>query len=115
VQQKLADLINEIYAVQQERDQLQQQLRAIKDWETEKAAYKLAETAGGAFIWASVDHSPTHYVCPVCFADKRLIPLQKRGDYLLDCPACKKHYPLQKLPPSPRLQRRSTRFGDGSW
>ena len=115
VQQQLFSTNEQLFTLQKERDELQQRLKSSTDWEKEKAAYKLMETSAGAFIWESVEASPKHYVCPVCFADRKLIPLNKRGEYVLGCPACNKTYQLDKPPPTPPMARRSIRFGSGTW
>jgi hypothetical protein len=114
VQQQLFGTHEQLYTLQKERDELQQQLKNRTDWEKEKAGYKLVETSAGAFILESVEAAPKHHVCPVCIADRKLIPLNKLGDYTLRCPACDKRYQFDKPPPAPRMERRPVRFGKGA-
>lgn len=120
--QHVADMQHEMiaqnerfFAVQRERDELQRELVALSNWEQQKAAYTLKETNAGAFLWESIVESPKHYACSVCILDKKIVPLNKVGDYDLICPACKNLYKFEKHPPMQPLQRRSIRFGHGSW
>jgi hypothetical protein len=115
VQQQLFSTNEQLFTLQRERDDLQKRLESIEEWEKNKAAYKLVETEAGAFIWESVESSPKHYACPVCITDKKLVPMSKRGDYLVACPACNKTFQVRKSPPTQPLVRQTVRFGSGSW
>jgi hypothetical protein len=108
--QQLADVQQQLFSTNEQLFTLH-----IEEWEKNKAAYKLVETEAGAFIWESVESSPKHYACPVCITDKKLVPMSKRGDYLVACPACNKTFQVRKSPPTQPLVRQTVRFGSGSW
>jgi rubredoxin len=115
IQQQLFNTNQQLFELQKERDELQRQLKSTAEWEVEKARYKMVETPAGTILWESVDGSPQHYACPVCFADKKVLPLSKHGEYALRCPLCNKTYQREKPPPMTPMQRRAIRFGPGSW
>ena len=115
IQQQLFNTNQQLFELQNERDELRRQLKNIADWEVERARYKMVETLAGTILWESVDGSPQHYACPVCFADKKVMPLNRHGEYSLRCPSCNKTYQKEKPPPMPPMERRTIRFGRGSW
>ena len=69
LREKLSDL-------QDKNERLKGEVKALADWETRKAAYKLVTTAGGSIIW-EFQGEPKYYACPVCLESKKEIhPLQ---------------------------------------
>jgi rubredoxin len=115
IQQQLFNTNQQLFELQKERDELQRQVKNTADWEIEKARYKMVETPAGTILWESVTGAPQHYVCPVCFADNKIMPLNKHGEYSLRCPLCNKTYQREKPPPMTPMERRTVRFGRGSW
>lgn len=115
IQQQLFNTNQQLFELQKERDDLQRQLKSTADWEVEKARYKMVETPAGTILWELVNGSPQHYACPVCFADKKIMPLSKHEEYALRCPSCNKTYQKGKPPPMTPMERRTVRFGRGSW
>jgi hypothetical protein len=89
---------------------LRSELQAFKakeleaqSWKEAEAKYPLVRAPGGAMV-RKTEGPPEHYVCPKCFEDRKVYPLQDKkvmsGDYA--CPGCDRGYPVdkpRKMPP----------------
>src|SRR6266849_5835849 len=95
IKDTLYDLREELFRLQSENQDLRQQLKAQKDWQTQKSQYQLEKTAGGAMVYAFTG-TPQHYACPSCFAKEVIQILQDRRVMagVFDCPGCKADYPV---------------------
>lgn len=96
----------DLFRLQSENQELKQKIAVHDAWEKEMARYKLVTTAGGATVFESVTDSPKHFVCPTCFANKTIIPLQTNDGYYFGCPSssCKNTLYKVKEPPPVRVQ-----------
>ena len=116
VTEKILELQNRISDVQatvlasQQREfdltercrELQEELRRMKDWETEKARYTLRRIDGLAFVYVPESAPPgidepeaRHWLCTRCFEDGKKSPLQAHPDLVIysrrqwECPRCR--------------------------
>jgi hypothetical protein len=115
-QDALYQLREELFRLQEENAQVRRDLAARDNWDAEKAAYRLEQTAGGATVYAYHPEKrsggavvfeeggpPQHFACPACFTKKTIQILQNRGTMGggFDCPSCKVIYPVnprQEMP-----------------
>ena len=91
-----------LFRLQEENEKLRQQLKARDEWETQKAGYRLEETAGGAVVYSSTDKEvPKHYACPSCYTKETIQILQDRGvvSGIFDCSGCKAGYYVKARKP----------------
>jgi hypothetical protein len=72
-------------------------------WKEAETKYPLVKAPGGAMVRKTAG-PPEHYVCPRCFEDRKIYPLQDKrvmsGDHA--CPGCGRSYPVdlpKRLPP----------------
>ena len=80
----------------QRKDELEQEVMRLKDWETEKARYELVELHDGALAYAVKETvrgaEPFHYICPACYQQGKKSILQgatwSYGEHTLACSAC---------------------------
>jgi hypothetical protein len=98
IQTALFDAREDSFRVQQERDELQQKVRAFEDWKDTEKEYVLKKTPAEGWLYESVS-DPKHFVCPSCFAQKRILPLQHLDDGIAMCPLCKADYQINPSPP----------------
>jgi predicted RNA-binding Zn-ribbon protein involved in translation (DUF1610 family) len=97
IQDTLFDLREELFRLQSENQDLQQQLKAQNDLKTHKEKYKLEKTSGGAFVWVSAEE-PVHYACPKCFENSIHILQDNRDPYgTFACPSCLYNYPINPV------------------
>lgn len=87
-------------ALLDEKDELEQQIAALKAWDREKPRYALREAENGLFIYslkrAAANGEPPHWICTHCYEQGRKSVLQsspvaKQGMGRvceIACPAC---------------------------
>jgi hypothetical protein len=90
VQDTMFELRNSLAALQEENHTLKEAQRERDDWSAKEAAYPLVQAPGGAMVRKTAG-PPEHYVCPKCFEDRKVYPLQNKrivttGEY--GCPGC---------------------------
>lgn len=100
---RVAQLQGQIIELQQRNKELREQLQSAQDWNARIGAYELAQTEGGAIVWASKQTAITHFVCPHCVESKKQIHILQpaaewTGDY--DCTACKASYDVKRPRPA---------------
>ncbi|WP_123631187.1 Trm112 family protein [Salinisphaera orenii] len=97
VQDGLFALREELSKLQDENHELKNNLRELADWDAKASEYSLTKTDGGAVVY-SANTPIEHYVCPSCFSNQRLEPLQDRNVVSghFECPACKAKYPVKE-------------------
>lgn len=70
-----------------------------ESWKETEAKHPMVEAPGGAMV-RKTEGPPEHYVCPKCFEDRKVYPLQDKrvmsGDYA--CPGCDRSYPVGNQP-----------------
>lgn len=126
VRNKAAELQSQIIALQsslfliqtqnqgllREKEDLEQRIRNIKNWDAEKRRYELKEIATGFFVYAAKKPkesiAPSPWLCTNCYEHQHKSILQ-RGKQTYDgityfCPNCKTNYldhnePLQPIAP----------------
>jgi hypothetical protein len=103
IQETLFDLREELFRLQSENQELQRQLKAKEEWETQKSQYSLEETAGSGIVYAFLG-TPKHYACPSCFTKATIQILQDRNTMggHFDCPSCKAQY---RIKPSQKIEQ----------
>ena len=73
--------------------ELENQLREIENWESEKKRYKLHTFATGTFAYALQEGmeqgEPMHYLCANCMNKKQKCTLQAGNNSFLECHNCK--------------------------
>ena len=107
-QAKIIEAQNALFEMQQERtelvdrvSELEKEITRLKDWETEKCRYRMAEVGRGAIAYLlkpeAAGSDPKHMICPTCFERgtksvlQALSLVQQRGTHgdLRTCPICK--------------------------
>ena len=70
---------------------LQRDWEALDEFKQRKRNYVFVEMVGGGFVYQlrpdAGTGEPMHEVCPNCLEQKRIMPLQPRGDFL-HCDSC---------------------------
>jgi len=70
-------------ALLKEKQELEQQLASLKNWESEKQRYQLTDIDGTAFVFAHKPgmegDEPPHWLCEKCFRDGHAETLQLKG------------------------------------
>ena len=94
IQSALFEARESLFEIQKERDDLQRQIREFENWKDTEEKYALQKTPGGAWLYESIGE-PKHFVCPSCFAQKRVLPLQRSTDNLSRCPSCRVDYRIR--------------------
>ncbi len=125
IQEKVVELQNVILAAQQnafaaneERAtliervrQLEEDVRRLETWETEKQKYELKQLDAGALAYvlkadAQKSEAP-HWICAACYQRGKKFILQRvKSDFVLrhyGCPECKSQIEIRinQLPPDP--------------
>lgn len=85
--------------------ELQRQLKASADWETEKSRYVLTKSPKGAYTYnlrADLESEVTpHKICSNCFDQCQKSVLQTiasgHGGELVECPRCKSRFELSEF------------------
>jgi hypothetical protein len=109
IEHKVSDLLDDLFQtredlfkLQKEKEDALDQLKNMQDWEATKAKYRMVSTVGGATVYESVESSPKHYACPVCFTRKNISPLQTTDGGYYNCPSCKgTEYKVREPAPRP--------------
>jgi len=91
-QSKQSSLINRVA-------ELENQLKAIENWECQLKCYKLHEFPSGALAYVlqaeMAQDQPMHYLCAACVDKKQKTTLQPNERYLY-CPSCKTSISFKK-------------------
>ena len=111
LQNRISDVQGTVLASQQREfvlteqcRELQEELRRVNDWETEKARYVL-RNIDHKFVYARKPDACTfgegpHWLCARCFEDHKKSYLQSRGvlgaNRHWDCPRCKAHLSIRQ-------------------
>ena len=107
-QEQILALQESIFTAQQALDnatQEQSELRAkiveYEDWSEQEANYELDTFRTGIMAYHFVgsptnSNTPSHWVCPTCFANRETHILQQPipDDPLIECPKCKWHFDI---------------------
>ena len=86
--------------------ELEQQLKAYQDWDSQAARYELTEPYVGTFVYKlKSDLSPSqpmHYICPACFHKRQISIIQdlSYGSSHGRCYVCNEGYQLAPDGPS---------------
>ena len=99
----LLDTQGDLFALQNETQDLRRQIQIQEAWDKRKARYRITETDGGAVVYECVaydyENEPKHYACPRCIEKLTIQILQvmeDRDSGLFECPDCKKTYPIRR-------------------
>jgi hypothetical protein len=113
VQDTMFELRNSLAALQEENHALKEARREHDDWSARATAYPLVQAPGGATV-RKTDGPPEHYVCPKCFEDRKIYPLQDKGVMSghYACPGCGKSFAIGV---SRQQERSSFEPPGGSW
>jgi hypothetical protein len=104
LQETIMDLRHAVLDVKDEVLTLRAELQAYKakeleadSWKETEALYPLVKAPGGAMVRQSAA-PPEHYVCPKCFVERHVYPLQDKrvmsGDWT--CPGCRGTFPVDE-------------------
>ena len=109
LQSKISDAQSSIFAVNEERlaliqevDALKKKIASMETWETEKQRYVLKQVSPGAFAQVlketSAESEPPHWICAACYQDRKKPILQAHNSSSFGgsgmkthwvCPSCK--------------------------
>lgn len=98
IQDTLFYLREELNQLQTENYELREKLKAVEDWNSQLARYKLEKTIGGAVVYCFTGE-PKHYICPNCVNRKQIQILQGSADSYsgnLKCSGCDKTFPVKR-------------------
>ena len=92
--------------------ELEEQLRKVAAWESQKARYKLTTCPTGVQVYSlnieDKEGEPPHQICPNCFQEERKSILQSiarvRGGEVVECPKCKLRLELEESGPLRPIQ-----------
>jgi predicted RNA-binding Zn-ribbon protein involved in translation (DUF1610 family) len=104
LQETIMDLREAVLNAKDEVLNLRAELQAYKskeleaqNWQDLETKYPLVKAPGGGTVRKTAG-PPEHYVCPKCFEDRRIYPLQDKrvmsGEYA--CPGCGKSFPVDQ-------------------
>lgn len=95
------------FALLQRVRELEEEVRRVKAWETEKERYSLAEVSTGSFAYLVKPEArgaePVHAICTNCYEHGRKSILQwVQGSYSAEfrCPGCKAEFPADWQSPN---------------
>ena len=96
VQDTLFSLRERLSELQRERDTLQSELSAERDWSAKSAQYSLAEAEGSAVVYR-FQGTPEHYACPSCFNKREIHILQLASTWhgTYKCTGCGSSFPVR--------------------
>ena len=96
VQDTLFQLREELFTLQNEKQELTRQLDVQNAWKNQLSEYSLFAAPGGATVYVS-SAEPVHYICPSCINKKEIHILQDSrttsGKYR--CTGCEQEYPIK--------------------
>lgn len=119
MEQIIAAQMAQASLIQQVRD-LETEVAQFKNWDAEKDRYTLTDYGGGTFAYAlkpdKANGQPPHRICPNCYEDKKVAPLQSRGKTHFSqehciCTRCKTNFHFG-VAHTPALQSRYNRSRD---
>jgi hypothetical protein len=102
LQETIMDLRQAILNVKDELLHLREENQTLKaaalektSWSDTASKYTLVKAPGGAMV-QKTDGPPEHYVCPKCFEDRKVYPLQDKGVMSghYGCPGCNKSFAI---------------------
>jgi predicted RNA-binding Zn-ribbon protein involved in translation (DUF1610 family) len=116
VQDTMFELRNTLATLQEENRALKESQREHNYWHARSAEYPLTQASGGAMVRKAAG-PPEHYICPRCFEDRKIYPLQNKrtvttGEY--SCPGCGKGFLVDAPGKLPEINYGS-RGGANSW
>jgi predicted RNA-binding Zn-ribbon protein involved in translation (DUF1610 family) len=101
---------DEVLALRAEVQAFKAKELEAQTWQNAELKYPLVKAPGGAMVRKTAG-PPEHYVCPKCFEDHKLYPLQDKramsGDYA--CPGCGKSFPVDQPKPLPSISYHGAR------
>jgi len=102
-QDALFQMRDELFTLQAENLQLQQEIKLHDNWKEQFAGYELVKTEGGAVVY-KFKNDPVHFACPSCANNQMLEILQDNRTLSgkFRCTGCEAEYPVnpqKKLPP----------------
>jgi roadblock/LC7 domain-containing protein len=66
-----------------QKDELKKQLMEMENWDAEATKYSLTDLGGGVFVYAlksdQTATQPMHYICSVCYQERKKSILQQSG------------------------------------
>lgn len=109
-QDQILTLHETIFSAQQElnnaiaaNSELSAKITEYEDWSKQAANYELDAFRPGIMAYRFIGDSanpstPSHWICPTCFASKETHILQqpKPDDPLVECPNCKWHFDISE-------------------
>ncbi len=82
LQSAMLSLQTQYQVLLREKDELEQRLIKMEDWNTEAQNYSLKEISSGVFVYVrkqdSSDGSPSHWLCANCYENKQKSILQRQ-------------------------------------
>jgi hypothetical protein len=95
-QETLFQVRDELFSLQNERQELRRQLDEQNIWKDKIAAYTLFTAPGGAVVYVS-SGEPKHYICPSCVNKREIHPLQDNRTFSgkFRCTGCEQEYPIK--------------------